>query len=89
MWAEEARDQRCRDYIEPVTQNDVRNQFECQLNCTARVDCVGILYSYKEAISGWCYMCLDDNLSSAGNNFGFYRKPDGISTKEELKLLSL
>ena len=50
-----------------------QTQFECQSLCEQVEECVGI--SYSEVNSDLCYTCKDDDISSANNDFGFYRRP--------------
>ena len=54
----------------------VSSQQECQRICVETTGCVGISYSHKdnETIMS-CYVCMDDNLTTARNDFGFYRNP--------------
>ena len=73
LWTEESMNEWC-----PNSQRskDVTSQRECQRNCEAKSACVGISYSHKdEANRRHCYMCRDDVLMNAPNNFGFYRRP--------------
>ena len=79
MWPEEAKDKYCPNNermmssTPHVTTADVK---ECQQKCIAKPTCVGISYSYKTNTN--CYLCMDENLSAAQNNYGFYRRPEGI-----------
>ena len=58
-----------------VRYDDVTGQLECQQICEEEIECVGILYSYKNNYTNLCYVCWNDHLSSSRNNFGFYRRP--------------
>ena len=70
--------------IKPATNSDVTDQLECQDKCKLESECVGISYSHKINQTGWCYICLDDDLTGydedkeltgALNDFGFYKRP--------------
>ena len=56
----------------------VNTQHECQANCDHNSECVGILYSYKINFTQYCYICKDDNLRKARNDFGFYRRSGNV-----------
>ena len=75
LWIEEAPNMRCTTYTETAS---VDTQQECQSNCVQDYECVGILYSYKLGYTHLCYVCKDDNLLEARNNFGFYRRPGNV-----------
>ena len=47
-------------------------QLECQSKCEAISTCPGISYSSKAGQSH-CYVCKRDDLSSAANDYGFFR----------------
>ena len=72
MWPEEVKDEYCSNF----TRNyDVSSQLECQQKCIGKIGCVGISYSHEDDDSSrYCYLCMDDNLKTAKNNFGFYRR---------------
>ena len=53
--------------------SDVKNQLQCQDLCEADIGCVGISYSYKLGMTQHCFLCKDDTLGRAKNEFGFYR----------------
>ena len=73
-WQEEVKDKVCEDSQEYL--QDVSSQLECQKRCIEKIGCVGITYSYKNEYFGrYCFVCMDDNLITAVNGFGFYRKP--------------
>ena len=74
LWPEEVEDKYCDNYMKPAT-NDTENQQTCQELCEENNACIGMSYSYKESQTNWCYICLDDNLSTATDNVAFYRKP--------------
>ena len=58
---------------------DVSNQKECQDQCESYSnDCIGIGYSYKPGNTHHCYLCYDDELTKASNDFGFYRRKSMI-----------
>ena len=71
LWIEEAPNMKCTTYTKTAS---VDTQQECQSNCAQDPECVGILYSYKLGSTHHCYVCKDDNLLEATNNFGFYRR---------------
>ena len=50
----------------------VLTQLECQSKCEAISTCPGISYSSKAGQSH-CYVCKRDDLSSAANDYGFFR----------------
>ena len=76
LWEREAASKYCKNYAKPNV--DVSNQKECQDQCKAKAfECVGIAYSYKSGSTHHCYVCSDDNLDDAINDFGFYRKING------------
>lgn len=73
FWPEETEDKYCPN---SQTFKDVSNQAECQDKCEAQSSCVGISYSHQDAANRtWCYVCKDDVLRGAANDFGFYRRP--------------
>ena len=72
MWPEEVKDKYCPKY---VSNHNVLSQQECQERCIGENGCVGISYSHKDNNARFCYVCTNDNLKSAFNNFGFYRRP--------------
>ena len=80
LWNETSRNNHCKNRVKDPqpTPNDVTNQLECQQKCTENSKCLGISYSHKEGNSGYCYICLDQNLSPAYNGFGFYRRPSSF-----------
>ena len=47
---------------------------DCQQLCLTADTCVGIAYSKKASSNHYCYICIDDKLSLAGNGFAFYGK---------------
>ena len=53
----------------------VSNQYECQTKCESNHDCVGISYTNKPGVLSGCYVCMNADLSTASNDYGFYRKP--------------
>ena len=72
-WSETSEDKRCPNN---EVSTEVSTQIECQNKCGAQSSCVGITYSHKnDGIRKWCYMCKDDILKDASNDFGFYRRP--------------
>ena len=73
LWQEEVKDEYCPNF---VPNHDVSSQQECQRRCVEKIGCVGISYSHKDNDHmRYCYVCMDDNLTTAYNDFGFYRKP--------------
>ena len=73
LWPEEVKDKYCPNF---APNHDVSSQQECQQRCTGKNGCVGISYSHKDdKNSKYCYVCMDDTLKTARNNFGFYRRP--------------
>ena len=72
-WEEEVTDKYCANSNVFV---DVSNQIQCQEKCEAISTCPGISYSHKAGSTHYCYVCKDDVLTTSGNDFGFYRKPD-------------
>ena len=73
LWPEEVKDKYCPN---SAHNNDVSSQQECQQRCIGKNGCVGISYSHKDdKNSKYCYVCMDDTLKTARNNFGFYRRP--------------
>ena len=75
LWPEEVKDKYCP---KSARNHDVSSQQECQQRCIEKIGCVGISYSHKCGKARYCYVCMDDNLKKARNNFGFYRRPVGI-----------
>ena len=74
LWPEEAKDKFC--FPNSFSSDDVSSQQECQRRCVEKIGCVGISYSHKDNDHmRYCYVCIDDNLTTAYNDFGFYRKP--------------
>ena len=71
VWVEELPNTMCSTFTQTAP---VATQQECQSNCAQDSECVGILYSYKLGSTHHCYVCKDDNLLEATNNFGFYRR---------------
>ena len=72
MWPDEVKDKYCPNN---VNNHDVSSQQECQQRCIGKIGCVGISYSHEDDDSSkYCYVCKDDNLKTAKNNFGFYRR---------------
>ena len=57
------------------------NQIQCQGKCEAISPCKGISYSHKAGSTNYCYVCKDDVLSNASNDFGFYRNPGKFKLK--------
>ena len=53
---------------------NVTTQIDCQELCEAVVGCPGISYSNKNEMTHLCYVCHDEILSVAGNDFGFYKR---------------
>ena len=78
LWEKEATDTYCANSNKLT---DVSNQNQCQEKCEAISTCPGISYSYKAGSTTYCYVCLNDVLSSAVNDFGFYRKPGMFKLK--------
>ena len=74
-WAVEFNHRYCPNFVKPATDHDVTSQLDCQQKCRARNNCIGIGYSHRIGYTGWCYICMDDNLNTASNDFAFYRKP--------------
>ena len=73
LWPEEVKYKYCKN---SAWNHNVLSQAECQERCIMYDGCVGISYSYKDYDrSRGCYVCMDDNLTTAGNEFGFYRRP--------------
>ena len=81
LWVEEAADQECLEMSPGTIGYD---QVECQKECLNSNTCLGIVYSYKIGHEKKCSLCMNDNLKSANDNFGFYRKPQ--KRKKFLKL---
>ena len=54
----------------------VTDQLACQTLCEADFGCVGVAWSDQTGM-GTCYLCQDDILSQTGNNYWFYRRPQG------------
>ena len=54
--------------------SNVSSQMDCQQLCLTADTCVGIAYSKKASSNHYCYICIDDKLSLAGNGFAFYGK---------------
>ena len=75
LWIEEAPNTMCTTFNKTAS---VATQQECQSNCAQDAECVGILYSYKFGSTHYCYVCKDDNLLQASNNFGFYRRSGNV-----------
>ena len=73
LWPREESNRYCKN---SDLRDNVSNQKECQSICMEATACVGISYSYKKGSTKYCYMCKDDELSLAGNQFAFYR-PQG------------
>ena len=74
LWSETAKDK----YPATVSQTaHVLNQEQCQEHCLADVSCKGILYSYKQNNTPFCYTCSYPvlPLASSKNDFGFYKSP--------------
>ena len=71
LWPREAENRYCKNSDLSL---NVSNHKECQTRCTETTACVGIAYSYKEGSTNHCYICNDDKLSLAGNQFAFYRR---------------
>ena len=59
--------------------NAVWTQEDCQGLCEAKSEseCVGIAFSHKTG-EILCYLCKDDTIASAGNGYGFYRRPGNL-----------
>ena len=72
LWPEEVKHKGCPNH-DP--NHGVSSQKECQQECIANPNCVGISYSYKDISKSYCYVCKDEELTAATNNFGFYRRP--------------
>ena len=73
LWQEEVKDKYCANY---APNHNVSSQQECQRRCVEKIGCVGISYSHIDnSQSNYCYVCMDDDLTAASNNFGFYRRP--------------
>ena len=72
MWTESAANRYCQNFDKL---RYVINQEGCQVLCEADIECVGIIYSHKFGLTKYCYVCKDDTLTYAGNEFGFYRRP--------------
>ena len=78
MWPEEVKDKYCPNFAQD---HDVSSQQECQQRCIGKVGCVGISYSHKDNNTRYCYVCMDDNLTTARNNYGFFRRPGIIDVQ--------
>ena len=48
------------------------SQLDCQELCQKNFGCVGISYSHTDR---GCYTCKDSILSTAINDYGFYKNP--------------
>ena len=82
LWKRESESKYCKNHVKPTI--DVSNQKECQDQCVSYSnECIGIAYSYKFGNTHHCYLCLDDNLSYASNDFGFYRRNGMFSNETE------
>jgi len=51
-----------------------KGQQDCQNRCVNRKGCVGMSISYKSISTRYCYVCNNDKLANAANNFHFYRR---------------
>ena len=79
-WPVEAKDKSCSNN----SYYHISSQHECQQICIGKNGCVGILYKafrypryhryYLE-----CKVCMDDNLTTSMDGFGFYRRPGIIA----------
>jgi len=79
FWPLEAADKFCvhSDFYKYALDIDKNEKImQCQQNCTARFDCVGIAYTYNPLYDNGCEICLDDTLNDAVTDYGFYRRPD-------------
>ena len=74
MWNKESSNKYCENNVDERSAN---TQIGCQALCKAKSEseCVGIAYSHKIGSTDHCYLCKDDTLRSAYNDFGFYRRP--------------
>ena len=73
LWPEETPNKYCAN---STVKPGIPRQLECQKKCEAEIGCVGIAMSHQQD-KNWCYLCLDDILKAAINEYGFYRKPQG------------
>ena len=74
----EAKDRFCKNFDMYDDNSDIDKYekiMQCQQNCTARSDCVGISYSFLPKYDAICNMCLDDTLFDTLLDVGFYRRP--------------
>ena len=70
MWIKESSHKYCPNNTARTVDN---NQYQCEALCEADTGCVGISYSYKVGMTQHCFLCKDDTLGRAINEFGFYR----------------
>ena len=80
LWNKEASNKYCPNY---VFESSVSTQGDCQALCEAKSEseCVGISYSHKRGFTAYCDLCKDDILTSASDEFGFYRRPEVATIK--------
>ena len=77
LWTEEVANRLCKS---SALGGHVDNQYECQKLCTESVGCVGI--SYSQTVTTSCYVCMDDILSVAPLDYGFYRTPGKVTVNQ-------
>lgn len=74
LWSEESAHKMCQNHAPNPYYPYPMDQHQCQALCAATTGCVGISYSHKVGPNKFCYVCYDDLLESANDEFGFYRK---------------
>ena len=77
LWSKYAAGMKCGQIVD---RTPVSTQNECQYLCTKNISCSGIVYSYKESYTQYCFLCYDQNLNSLDNEFGFYKNPAYTTT---------
>ena len=76
LWPEETPNKLCMN----MKNGKELDHLPCQNLCEADAGCVGISVTQTRndyVTQTKCFLCQDDILSTAGANYGFYRKPLG------------
>jgi len=78
LWPEEEPGKVCDSH----QQGPYTDQLGCQEACESNNWCLGVDRTHKFEIWDSCFLCHDDKLVPAVNDFGFYRRPNMPKTTE-------